>query len=88
MDSSLRLADLGEATRLSPFHFARLFREALGEAPAAYLVRRRTEKAVELIPRTELPLGVIAFQIGFPSQSHMTRRVTALTGATPRRLRG
>lgn len=87
MDGPLRLSDLAEATGLSPFHFARVFRASLGEAPAAYLMRRRTEKAVELIQGTDLPLGVIAFRTGFSSQSHMTRRVKALTGSTPQRLR-
>lgn len=87
MDRPLRLGDLADATGLSPFHFARLFRATTGETPAAYLMRRRTEKAVELIRGTDLPLGVVAFRTGFSSQSHMTRRVKELTGVTPQRLR-
>ena len=87
IDQPLRLSDLAAAVGLSPFHFARLFRDAVGETPAAYLMRRRTERAVDLIRTTRLPLGEIAFRTGFSSQAHMTRRVKALAGLTPRRLR-
>lgn len=87
-DEPLRLSDMADAVGLSPFHFARLFRAQMGETPAAYLMRRRTERAHALIADTALSLAEIAHRTGFSSQSHMTRRIRQRFGATPRQLRG
>lgn len=83
----LRLSDLAEAAGLSPFHFARAFRQAFGEPPATYLMRRRTERAVAAIRAGEGKLADIAYRYGFSSQSHMSRHVKRLTGRTPGRLK-
>ncbi len=83
----LRLSDLSAIVGISPFHFARLFKDHVGEAPAQYVQRRRTERAIQMIRESRLPLAEIAFRTGFSSQSHMTRRVKAATGATPGSLR-
>lgn len=83
----LRLSDLSALVGMSPFHFARVFREHVGEPPAQYLQKRRTERAIEMIRSSTLPLSEIAFRTGFSSQSHMTRRVKAATGKTPGKLR-
>ncbi|MEM8811023.1 MAG: AraC family transcriptional regulator [Pseudomonadota bacterium] len=83
----LRLTDLSGLIDMSPFHFSRVFKEHVGEPPAQYLQRRRTERAVELIRSTNIPLSSIAFQTGFSSQSHMTRAVKQATGMPPGRLR-
>jgi AraC family transcriptional regulator len=83
----LRLGDLAAAAGLSPFHFARVFRDQLGETPAQHLMRLRTERAIELIRRTRRPLAEIAVECGFSSQSHLTRRVRMATGDAPGRLR-
>lgn len=83
----LRLSELASAIGLSPFHFARLFRANVGEAPAAFVMRRRTQRARDLILQTDLPLIEIAHRTGFCSQSHMTRRVRRMFGETPGQLR-
>ena len=83
----LRLSDLSALVGMSPFHFARVFKEHVGEPPAQYLQKRRTERAIEMIRSSTLPLSEIAFRTGFSSQSHMTRRVKAATGTTPGKLR-
>jgi AraC family transcriptional regulator len=83
----LRLSELASAVGMSPVHFARVFRRETGLTPARWIMRRRTERAVELIRTTKLSLAEIAYATGFSSQSHMTRAVRALTGATPAKLR-
>lgn len=87
LSETIRLSDLSAQLGMSPFHFARVFKAEMGEAPAQYLMRRRTERAIELIEGTDLNLATIAFRAGFSSQSHMNRRVKQATGRTPGRLR-
>jgi len=84
----LRLSDLAESAGMSPFYFTRVFKSEVGLSPARFLMRRRTERAVELLRNGHLVLADIAYRIGFSSQSHMTRRVKEATGATPTEIRG
>ncbi len=87
LSEPLRLSDLALLVDLSPFHFARVFKARTGETPAQYLMRRRTERAVEMIRRGEGTLAEIAYRTGFSSQSHMSRRIKQATGVTPGALR-
>ena len=44
---------------LSPFHFARAFKESEGITPHRYLLWRRISRAQELLRKTALPLTEI-----------------------------
>lgn len=83
----VRLSDLAPLLDMTTFQFARFFRSETGETPAAYLARRRVERAVELIRTTDLSFAEVAYQTGFSSQSHMNRRIKAVLGVTPGQVR-
>jgi AraC family transcriptional regulator len=83
MAEQLYLSDLADAAGLSPFHFARAFRAETGLPPATWLMRRRMERADELLTTTRLGIAEIAAETGFSSQSHLTRRYHAHYGLTP-----
>jgi AraC-like DNA-binding protein len=74
---------LAALTRLSSSHFARAFRTTVGETPYAYVIRRRIERAQELILATEKPLAEIALDCGLADQAHMTRLFRRAVGVTP-----
>jgi len=75
--------DFAALTRLSTNHFAKAFRATTGEAPYAYLIRRRIERVKELMLETDLQLAIIALDCGFADQAHMTRHFTRLVGVSP-----
>ena len=83
----LRLSELAKVAGMSPFHFARVFKEEIGAPPGQYLLRRRAEHAASLIKTSSISLSEVAHRTGFSSQSHMTRVVKATTGATPGQIR-
>ncbi|MFH1803999.1 MAG: AraC family transcriptional regulator [Pseudomonadota bacterium] len=87
LDQPLSLDQLAAQAQLSPFHFARMFRQSVGEAPHRYVLRRRIEKARDLMRAGDMPLAEIAVACGFSSQSHLTTRFVAFTGITPARFR-
>lgn len=70
-------------TRLSTSYFARAFRATVGEAPYAYLIRCRIERAKEIMLETDLPLAEVALDCGLSDQAHMTRLFTRIVGVSP-----
>ncbi len=68
---------------MSPFHFARLFKQATGRAPHAYVVTRRIERAKELLSQDSLPLVHVACSVGFQTQGHFTEVFRRYAGLTP-----
>jgi AraC family transcriptional regulator len=78
------LADIATAAGLSRMHFAAQFRVATGSRPHEYLVRRRIERAQELLLASRLALVEIAAEVGFKSQAHFTTVFARLVGETPK----
>ncbi|HEX8805476.1 MAG TPA: AraC family transcriptional regulator [Candidatus Aquilonibacter sp.] len=87
LSADLNLSSIAEIAGMSSSHFGTLFRNSLGMPVHRYIIRRRVERAVDLITRTHLPLSDIALQVGFANQSHMAMAVRRLTGVTPKYLR-
>jgi transcriptional regulator GlxA family with amidase domain len=50
-------------------------------------VRRRIERAQEMLARSNLPLSEIALATGFSDQSHLARLFRQLVGTTPGQFR-
>ncbi len=80
----LSLAVLAEQVGFSPYHFTRLFRQATGENPHAYVLSKRVEQAQRLLNTTNMPLAQIALEVGFPNQSYFTQVFKQRLGLTPR----
>ena len=87
LNEKIRLNDMAEIAGFSPYHFARKFKATTGETPNAYLMRIRLSQAVKLLRETQMPISEIAFQVGFSSQSHLTRRLKEEYGLPPAKLR-
>ena len=68
---------------LSRFHFARAFRQAVGQSPRRYVTARRLERAKVLLVEDETPLVEIALALQFSSQANFTRAFTQSTGIAP-----
>lgn len=78
------LAEIAASTGLTRMHFAAQFRVATGLRPHEYLVRRRVERAQELLATSQLPLIEVALAVGFKTQAHFTTVFTRIVGATPK----
>ncbi len=81
------LMDLAEVAGLSPYHFSRVFRAAMGQSPCQYVLERRIVEAKRRLDQSEESIAAIAYDCGFGSQSHMTSVFTKLVGITPGKLR-
>lgn len=81
------LTALAEVAGLSPFHFARVFRQQTGISPYQHVIRRRVEQATRLLSGGALPIAEVARICGFSSQSHFTAAFTRAVGVSPARFR-
>ena len=81
---SVSLADLASAAGLTRMHFAAQFRAATGLPPHEYLLRRRIERAQEMLVRDVESLVDIALSVGFQTQSHFTSVFKRFVGQPPR----
>ena len=87
LDQRLPISRLAAVVNMSPFHFARLFKQATGLAPHAYLLHRRVERAKQLLREEALPLVSVATRVGFQTQGHFTEVFRRHAGLTPRHSR-
>ena len=79
----LSIGQLAGQCALSPYHFARMFRESFGVPPHQYLLARRLARARDLLRNSPLPLSDVALACGFASASHFTNRFKQNLGGTP-----
>jgi AraC-like DNA-binding protein len=83
LDSKITVQELAALAELSTAHFARAFRQAVGEAPHQFIVARRIARVRELLRDPALDLATIAARAGFSSHAHMTSAFRRLMGLAP-----
>ena len=76
------LADLSHLTGLSRYHLVRVFHEAVGVPPHAYLRQVRVRHAKDLLAKGHT-IADAALATGFTDQSHLTRWFKRFWGFTP-----
>jgi AraC family transcriptional regulator len=79
----ITLTELGNEFGLSMAHFARAFRNSVGETPHVWLTKRRIERAKQLLSHTQLALPEIALECGFSHRVGLSRAFARITGTTP-----
>ena len=84
LDRDLSLSEMAKIVQMSPFHFARLFKQSTGLSPHQFVIRCRVERAKELLLHGERSIVDIATDVGFANQSHLTRHFKRLVGVTPK----
>jgi AraC-like DNA-binding protein len=83
LGSDLSLDALADDCGLSVAHFARAFKQSVGETPHRWLVRRRIDTAQRLLIHTKRPLVQIAADCGFTDQAHFTNIFRRMVGVPP-----
>ncbi|WP_035688371.1 helix-turn-helix domain-containing protein [Bradyrhizobium sp. Cp5.3] len=83
LSARISLQDLATVAGLSRMHFAAQFRAAIGVRPHEYLLKRRIERAQELLKQADVSLVDVALTVGFQTQAHFTTVFKRFAGDTP-----
>lgn len=83
LSDGIRLDDLAVLSSLSRYHFARSFRESLGETPYQYILKKRIERAKTLLRQPRTAVADIARSTGFSDARQFARMFRKITGVSP-----
>lgn len=85
LSANLPISELAKIACLSPTQFKKLFRQNLDISVHQYITGQRMEKAKALLTHTDLPVQLIAEQVGYNDVSAFSRRFAAWFGLSPRK---
>ncbi|KXU82200.1 hypothetical protein CI15_32045 [Paraburkholderia monticola] len=86
-DQDIPLDALEERFGISRRHITRLFREGTGVSIGELQQRTRYENACRLLTDTDLPIGEVAFRVGFESGAALARAMRRIGGHSPSEVR-
>lgn len=84
--NKLTISRMASLTKLSHFHFAKMFKLSFGLTPSAFVTKVRVGETKKLL-KEDCSLAHISHKVGFSHQSHMTQTFRILTGFTPSQYR-
>jgi AraC-like DNA-binding protein len=79
----LRLEDYAELCHRSLSAFKREFQQTYKESPGKWIIKRRVERAANLLANTDQSVTEVAFETGFEDLSHFSRVFKNITGINP-----
>lgn len=81
------LTELAQFACMSKNHFLRIFHEATGYSPIAYLQQLRLRRAAELLVKSDLSVGMIAAECGFYDSNYFCKLFRRSFHTSPRQYR-
>ena len=85
LDKEISLDVLSAQVFLSPYHFAKIFKNTTRLSPHQFILKIRINKALEMIKLKSLSLTEIALVNGFYDQSHFTHSFKRVVGISPKK---
>lgn len=83
LDDKITVANLSELVDLSRFHFIRAFKKSTGIPPHQFILRRRVERAKEMLLDNRVSVTEVALATGFNGLTQLTRVFRQVVGVTP-----
>jgi len=83
LHSTIRITELAKAAQCGPYRFKRSFKESFGCTPHQYVMRRRVERAQELMMVSRESLGRLSAECGFVDQFHLSNLFRRIVGKSP-----
>jgi len=68
---------------MSQYHFSRLFKRECGYSPHEYIILVRINRAKHLLKTTDLPVKIIAQNVGYQNVTTFTNAFSNRVGLSP-----
>lgn len=81
--TKLSLSSLAETFFVSPAYLSRIFRENMNKSVMEYIFEIRIAEAKNLLSGTKMPIGSVAFTVGYEDQNYFSRLFRKQTGLSP-----
>lgn len=78
-----RISDYAKICGLSEYHFIRKFKEETGMSPHRYKTKLLTEKAADLLAKTQMSVSDIADSLGYADSLYFSRIFKKYIGVSP-----
>lgn len=85
--NKITLSDVAKFLRCSESSFSHSFRKEIGVSPYEYIIRKRLNKAKELLKTTNASISEIAEQAGFNSEANFIKTFRMKNNMTPNTFR-
>ncbi|MDE6971129.1 MAG: helix-turn-helix transcriptional regulator, partial [Eubacterium sp.] len=79
--------EIADNCGLNRSYFSKIFKEAIGRTPQAFLLNYRMTKAAELLKLTQLSVSDISKAVGYDNPLHFSRAYKNVYGVSPREWR-
>jgi len=83
LHKTIKLSDLSSVADMSLYYFATLFKQSTGLSPHQYVLRRRIQRAKQLLRETEISVLEVSLNLGFEHPTTFARAFRRLTGISP-----
>ncbi|WP_378080561.1 helix-turn-helix transcriptional regulator [Cerasicoccus arenae] len=87
MGHPLTIHDLARRCQLSHNQLTRIIKQQIGETPVIWLRRIRTDRAKEFLKFSDLPIKVIAAEVGYPDLQYFNKTIRQRFGQSPTSIR-
>ena len=81
------LTELAERTFLTAPYLSKIINDYFGKGFKELLLEERMKRAVELITRTDMPIGTVIDTVGYENESYFHKEFKKHTGMTPLKMR-
>ncbi|MFK0525071.1 response regulator [Paenibacillus illinoisensis] len=83
----MTMRELADSLHLNSSYFSVLFKEQVGLNFSEYLMRKRVQRAKELLVQTTMPISEIAESVGYQTDKYFIKVFKSLEGLSPSKYR-
>ncbi len=83
ISQNLSVKDVADYVHLSPEYFTKLFKKEIGQNIKTYILQFKVDVAKDLLRNQNIPISVVALDLGFSNFSHFTQIFKKFENVTP-----
>ena len=87
LEHRIKLPDVARRVGMSYSAFRKQFVEHVGTSPGDYRIRRRIERAMEILTTEDLLIKEVAARLGYPDEYAFSAQFKKMTGSAPKAFR-